>query len=114
MVVEDNEDTRTGMDLSLAARGYDVHVARSGHEALAMATEVQPAIVLLDLGLPDTDGFLVLQKLREQLEDTQVVILSARDRNRFEPQALGLGAALYLEKPIGGESIAAAIEGLVS
>ena len=71
-----------------------------------------PTIVLLDLGLRDTDGLSVLQTLNERHLETKVIVHSARDRSRFEPQALKLGAVLYLEKPTNCESIVSAVEGL--
>lgn len=80
---------------------------------LALAAAHQPDLILLDLGLPDMLGMNVLKRLQVVACESKVIVLSARDAASNEPEAVLAGAALYLEKPIGGEQVLAAISGLL-
>ena len=81
LVVDDDDDTRTRLTTMLNRSGFKVRAAADGVTALTMTEEAKPAIVLLDLMMPDMDGFTVLKKLREREEwhDIAVVILTAKD-----------------------------------
>ena len=81
LVVDDDDDTRTRLTTMLNRSGFKVRAAADGPSALAMAEEAKPAIVLLDLMMPDMDGFTVLKELRsrEGWNDIAVVILTAKD-----------------------------------
>ena len=81
LVVDDDADTRTRLTAMLNRSGFKVRAAADGPTALTMAEEAKPAVVLLDLMMPDMDGFTVLKKLRarEDWQDIAVVILTAKD-----------------------------------
>ena len=85
---------------SLNAHGYRVLEAGSAAEALMLATSHNPAIILMDLGLPDGDGITVTQSLREWCQ-MPIVVISARGREDDKVTALDAGANDYLTKPFG-------------
>src|SRR6201999_2813347 len=91
---------------ALEASGYVVLHAQSGHEALRMAANSVPDLMILDLGLPDMDGKEVLTQAR-QFFSAPILVLSARDREVEKIAALDLGADDYVEKPFAiGELLA--------
>jgi len=106
LVVDDEPQIHRFLGPALTAAGYDAIRADRGEEALRLAAARAPDAILLDLGLPDMDGHLVLAKLRE-FTDVPVIILSARDREAEKIQALDAGADDYVEKPFAlGELLA--------
>lgn len=106
MVVDDADDLRLLLKAILSSRGsYDVvGEASDGLAALAIAEELQPDVVLLDLAMPRMDGFEALPRLRAMLPDAVIIVLSGFDSGRMEDRALELGADRYLEK--GTSSVA--------
>ena len=106
LVVDDEPQIHRFLTPALTAAGYDTIRAERGEEALRLAAARAPDAILLDLGLPDMDGHLVLAKLRAFTE-VPVIILSARDREAEKIQALDAGADDYVEKPFAlGELLA--------
>lgn len=106
LVVEDEQEIRRFLRVSLGNHGYDVMEAASGRDALRRAAERPPDLVLLDLGLPDLDGLEVIRQLR-QWSATPIVVVSARGREAEKVSALDCGADDYLTKPFGvGELVA--------
>lgn len=106
LVVEDEPPIRKFLLSALQSAGYRLQVAETGAEALRLATQQPPDLVLLDLGLPDIDGQLVLAQLREWYAGP-IIILSARDQETQKVTALDHGADDYLTKPFGtGELLA--------
>ncbi len=100
LVVDDEPQIQRLLTVALTAAGYDVIMAETGAQALRLAATGAPALILLDLGLPDRDGKEVLREIRK-FSQTPVVILSARDREAEKIEALDLGADDYVEKPFG-------------
>jgi len=100
LLVEDDEPTRRALASNLAAHGYRVREATSGAEALEAWEQRRPDLVLLDLGLPDTDGIAIVRTVRAEAS-TPILILSARDQERDKVAALDAGADDYLTKPFG-------------
>lgn len=106
LLVEDELPIRRFLKTSLTAEGYRIAEAESGEQAVRLATQQPPDLVLLDLGLPDMDGQEVLRRLREWLQ-APVIILSARDQEREKIAALDAGADDYVTKPFStGELLA--------
>jgi two-component system KDP operon response regulator KdpE len=106
LLVEDELPIRRFLRAALAGEGYRLAEAETGEQALRLAVQQPPDLVLLDLGLPDLDGQAVLRQLREWLR-APIVILSARDQERQKVEALDGGADDYLTKPFGtGELLA--------
>ena len=105
-VVDDEPQIQRFLGPALAAAGYEVLRAETAAAALKLAAELTPALVLLDLGLPDLDGKEVLARLRG-FSAVPVIIVSARDREAEKVAALDAGADDYVEKPFAlGELLA--------
>ncbi len=100
LVVDDEPQIQRFLRPSLEAAGYDVVDAANGAEALKAAATAAPALIILDLGLPDMDGKEVIARLRAW-SDVPIIILSARDQETEKIAALDLGADDYVEKPFG-------------
>jgi len=100
LVVDDEPQIQRFLRPSLEAAGYDVVSAATGEEALKAAVTAAPALVILDLGLPDMDGKEVIVRMRGW-SDVPIIILSARDQETEKIAALDLGADDYVEKPFG-------------
>jgi len=100
LVVEDEPQMRKFLRASLSLNGYRELEASKGAEALALASSHNPALVLLDLGLPDQDGLEVTRRLREWSK-VPIIVLSARGREDDKVAALDAGADDYLTKPFG-------------
>ncbi len=106
LLVDDEPQIHRFLRPTLEAAGYDVARADTGAEALRAAASREPALVLLDLGLPDIDGQDVLVQLRGCCA-APVIVLSARDRAGEKIRALDAGASDYVEKPFDmGELLA--------
>jgi DNA-binding response OmpR family regulator len=101
LVCDDDELLVDLLEHRLSARGFDVLVARDGGEALALASEQQPAAIVLDAMMPVMDGHEVLRRLRSRDETASipVIMLTARKQERDILGALELGARDYLVKP---------------
>ncbi len=106
LVVEDDDQLRKALSLTLRARGYGVTGTASGIEAVQLATSRRFDVVVLDLGLPDLDGVEVVARIRER-SGVPVVVLSARRDQRDKVVALDAGADDYLTKPFGMEELLA-------
>jgi DNA-binding response OmpR family regulator len=109
LLVEDDAGVSTAMTEVLTVRGYRVTTERTGRGGLSTAAEQRPDVVLLDLGLPDLDGFDVLTRLRA-VSDVPVIVVSARGASRDVQRALSAGANDYLVKPFGLDDLIIRIE----
>ncbi len=106
LVIEDEAPIRRFLRASLPSHGYTLIEAENGEDGLLQAAMQRPAIIILDLGLPDLDGLQVTQRLREWT-NTPIIVLSARGREDDKIAALDAGADDYLTKPFGmGELLA--------
>jgi two-component system KDP operon response regulator KdpE len=106
LVVDDEPQMRRLLTVTLEASSYRVIAAETGQEALILAAQHRPDIVLLDLGLPDLDGQTVLQRLREW-SAAPIIILSVKDAQAEKIAALDHGADDYVTKPFhAGELLA--------
>ncbi len=98
LIIDDEVQIRRLLEITLSAGGYKISEASTGKEGLALAATRQPALIILDLGLPDTDGLEILRKLREWYEKP-IIILSVRKLEDDIIKALDIGANDYLTKP---------------
>ncbi|HEY8378295.1 MAG TPA: response regulator [Nannocystis sp.] len=108
LIVEDEAPLRRFLRAALVAQNYRLVEAETAAEGLQRATEHNPDIVLLDLGLPDGDGLDVTSRLREWTR-VPIIVLSARGQERDKVQALDAGADDYLTKPFGTSELLARI-----
>jgi DNA-binding response OmpR family regulator len=101
LIVEDDADVRLGYQVLLKAKHYDTFFAGDSLSAITEARKHQPDLIILDLGLPAGDGFIVLERLRAmtQLSLIPVIVVSARDIHKNKERALKAGAKAYLQKP---------------
>jgi two-component system KDP operon response regulator KdpE len=106
LVIEDEVQMRRFLRASLTNNGYQVYESETAADGLAQAASRSPDLVLLDLGLPDQDGLLVTENLR-QWAKMPIIVLSARGKEEDKIKALDAGADDYLTKPFGiGELLA--------
>lgn len=106
LIVDDERAIRRFLNTALAAHGYQLFEAADGQEALTAVIQHRPDIVILDLGLPDIEGFEVTRRLREWT-DLPIIILSVRGQEEDKIAALDAGADDYLVKPFSvGELMA--------
>jgi two-component system KDP operon response regulator KdpE len=106
LVVDDERQIRRALRTNLLARGYEVDLAATGEEALLMAAETKPDVVILDLGLPGVDGLGVVEGLRGWTT-VPIIVLSVRDADADKIAALDAGADDYVTKPFSmGELLA--------
>lgn len=98
LVVDDDRLMRRSVSIGLRDAGYSTETAGSGEEALAKAREVEPQLVLLDIGLPGIDGLETLRALRQSF-DAPIIFVTARRRELDEIVGLELGADDYVTKP---------------
>ncbi|MDO7869042.1 response regulator [Nocardioides jiangxiensis] len=106
LVVDDEPDFRRALALTLRSHGYTVVTAADGEEALRMAAEAPPDLVVLDLGLPVLDGVGVLTRLRAW-SAVPVLVLSGRSDSADKVDALDAGADDYVTKPFGIDELLA-------
>lgn len=102
LVIEDNREHFLALAVKLKAHGYDVVSANDGASAMTVTRKEKPDVILLDLGLPAGDGFVVLDRLKK-LDFSfgiPVIVVSARDPIANRAGALEAGAACYLQKPV--------------
>ncbi|MET1079880.1 MAG: response regulator [Pseudomonas sp.] len=100
LVIDDEPQIRKFLRISLSTQGYAVLEAATGAEGLSQAALNAPDLVILDLGLPDLDGLVVLRELREWSQ-VPVLVLSVRASEAQKVQALDAGAHDYMTKPFG-------------
>ena len=106
LVVEDEQEIRRFLRVSLASHGYRLVESATGKDGLMQAASQQPDLILLDLGLPDMDGMQLIAEVR-QWSHVPIVILSARGQDQDKVNALDAGADDYLTKPFSvGELLA--------
>ena len=111
LVVDDHPSFRRCAGALLAAEGFEVvGEAGTGAAALALAAEVNPELVVLDVQLPDIDGFEVASRLRALNPEVKIVLVSSRDRAAYGPRIEGSGACGFVAK---GELSGAALEKLL-
>lgn len=109
LVVDDDEEIRASLRRSLAFDGYRVVTAANGEEALQLARERAPDLVVLDILLPGLDGLEVCRRLRASDESLPIVMLTARDAVCDRVVGLEIGADDYLVKPFAFEELRARI-----
>ncbi|MER7250531.1 response regulator transcription factor [Kribbella sp. NPDC000426] len=116
LVVDDEATVRELLSATLRFAGFEVTSAATATEAVAAAVEEPPDLVLLDVMLPDLDGFEVVRRLREQptaAGPVPVLFLTARDRQADKIQGLSLGADDYVTKPFDLEELIARIRAIL-
>jgi CheY-like chemotaxis protein len=117
LVVEDDAHVRPVLVRVLERGGFQVAEAADGLAALELVQRLPPDLVLLDIRMPGVDGYEVLRRLKQHpaYQHIPVVVLTASDLGDVaRKQVLDMGAALFLEKPIGSEELLTEIKRLLS
>ncbi len=113
LVVDDEPSIRDLLTASLRFAGFEVHAAADGAEALRLAEQHRPDLVVLDVMLPDLDGFTVTRRLRERGRDMPVLFLTARDELSDKINGLTVGGDDYVTKPFSLEEVVARIRAVL-
>jgi two-component system OmpR family response regulator len=113
LIVDDEANIRALLSAALRLAGFDVRVAVAGREALAAAAEFEPDLVILDVMLPDLDGFAVAQRLREIDQPVPVLFLTARDAVDDRISGLAVGGDDYVTKPFSLEELVLRIRAIL-
>ena len=113
LIVEDTSEIAEALQDYLRHKGFATSLATRAAQALALVLGDRPDLIVLDLGLPDRDGYSVLEQLRERGIRTPVLILSARREEADKVRGLQLGADDYVTKPFGAMELLACIDALL-
>ncbi|HET7226035.1 MAG TPA: response regulator transcription factor [Candidatus Eisenbacteria bacterium] len=113
LIVEDEEGLLEGLAHNFRYEGYEVLTAKTGQEGLRMALKQKPDVVLLDIMLPEKDGFTVLKELRQRHRDIPVLVMTARNFEADVLKGFDLGADDYVTKPFGIKELMARVKRLV-
>ena len=113
LVVDDDVELVGLLRYALETAGYEVSAAYDGDQALALAAQVAPDLVVLDVNLPGIDGFGVLERLRRHRDDLPVMMLTVRADETDEVHGLDLGADDYLRKPFSPRALLARVRALL-
>jgi two-component system OmpR family response regulator len=113
LLVDDEDNLRSMLEAALRHVGFDVHPAANGRDAIDAVASVQPDVIVLDVMLPDLDGFEVCNRLRTSGSRTPVLFLTARDGTEDKVRGLTLGGDDYLVKPFSLEELVARINAVL-
>ncbi len=112
LIVEDEEGLLEGLAHNFKYEGYEVMTAKTGQEGLRMALKQKPDVVVLDIMLPEKDGFTVLKELRQRHRDIPVLVMTARNFEADVLKGFDLGADDYVTKPFGIKELMARVKRL--
>ncbi len=113
LLVDDEDNLRSMLEAALRHSGFEVHAVDSGRAALDAVGPVEPDLVVLDVMLPDLDGFEVCRRWRQEGRRTPVVFLTARDGTEDKVRGLTTGGDDYLVKPFSLEELVARIRAVL-
>ncbi len=111
LIIDDDPDIRLGLQVRLKANHYDTCFAADAMTAISEARKNRPDLVILDLGLPAGDGFVVMERLRanDNLASIPVLVISARHPYPNRERALKDGAKAFFQKPVNNEELLSSI-----
>jgi DNA-binding response OmpR family regulator len=113
LIVDDEYAVARGLQYALEQEGYQVTISGSGEEALGVATDLAPDLVVLDVRMPGIDGFETLRRLRATGSKAPVLMLTARDEEMDKVIGLEMGADDYMTKPFGLRELLSRIKALL-
>jgi DNA-binding response OmpR family regulator len=116
LVVDDDPYILMSLEFLMKKNGYDVMVARNGKEALELVNKQLPQLVLLDIMMPDVDGYEICRyiKASNALKQTKVVFMSAKTKETDIKKGYDLGASLYVTKPFSTRELVKQIKELLA
>ncbi len=113
LLVDDEDNLRSMLEAALRYEGFDVHASASGRDALDVVDDQAPDLIVLDVMMPDLDGFEVCRRLRNDGVKTPVLFLTARDATDDKVRGLTLGGDDYLVKPFSLDELVARISAVL-
>src|ERR1044071_5238449 len=116
LIVDDDPDLRRALNLRFRANHYDTAYATDGFSAIAMAQKEKPDAIILDVGLPAGDGFVVLDRLQQNasLSCIPVIVLTARDPQSTKERIMKAGASAFFQKPADNGELMNAVRAVLS
>jgi len=114
LLVDDDRDLLRGMGVSLRASGYDVVIAQDAVSAVMTARNARPDLIVLDIGLPGGDGFVVMERLQNLPTFIPVIVVSARESEPNRARALEAGAQAFFRKPVDRQAFMASVQTALS
>lgn len=115
LIVDDEPNIVLSLDYLLRKNGFNVLIARNGTEAMQTLSSETPDLVLLDIMMPDVDGFAICEHIRsmDRFDHTRVIFLSAKSKKSDVEKGLSLGADHYFIKPFSSKELLAKIRELL-
>ncbi len=115
LIVEDEEPIIKSLTFLFRQEGYNFTVAQSGEEAIRIASERKPELILLDIMLPGMDGYEVCRRIKNtpELKDIYVIMLSAKSQEADRERGFESGADEYITKPFSPNQLMAKVKGIV-
>jgi two-component system OmpR family response regulator len=113
LLVDDEDNLRSMLEAALRHSGFEVHPVANGRDAIDAVPEVDPDLIVLDVMLPDLDGFDVCKRLRQTGDRTPVLFLTAKDATEDKVRGLTMGGDDYLVKPFSLEELVARISAVL-
>jgi two-component system, NtrC family, sensor kinase len=110
VLIDDEEDIRDVMSVALEDAGYEVRTAADGISGIRLCAEVEPQIVITDIRMPGMDGLQVLEHLKKQFPDIEVIVATAFGEMELAIRALQLDASDFITKPIGNDNLFLALD----
>jgi two-component system KDP operon response regulator KdpE len=112
LIVDDDPDLVRALRLRLRANDYETSHACDGYTAIAVAQKEHPNLIILDLGLPAGDGYVVLERLQDidALSSIPVIVLTARDPQGNEKRTMDAGASAFFQKPADNNELLEVIQ----
>ena len=112
LIVEDHDSVREALGRQLARRGFKVLLAPDGRRGLSMATLLQPDAIVMDLGMPEMDGWTAIQTLKSSnsTKDIPIVVLSGYFLDGDQERAIASGAAAFESKPVNLDRLTETIQ----
>ena len=116
LIVDDEPNIVTSLEFLMRRNDYEVRVASNGEEALRLVEAFRPNLLLLDVMMPQRNGFEVCRKIRENpaLGEVKIVMLTAKGREVERDRGLGLGANAYVTKPFSTKELMSAVRCLLN
>lgn len=116
LIAEDEKDIRELVSITMNLAGYEVSMAKDGQEALALAEQVLPDLILMDVRMPKMSGFKACAAMKEmeKLKDIPIVFLSAKGQEAEIKQGLAAGAVAYILKPFAPTELTSRVQELLA
>lgn len=111
LLVDDDAELLKALYLRLKANNYEAVFARDGYQATKMVYSEKPDLIILDIGLPMGDGFIVMDRIKEFIKSSMipVIVLTGRDPAANKNRSLRAGAVAFFQKPVDNQALLACI-----